>query len=81
VSRVWRERPVSVCHHPACNRPTRMAVRTTRPHRDTLKSTIFYDDRTAPQTSDGYCRMHGAELITHLITTLVAADEEGEPDA
>lgn len=64
------------CTATGCDRPARLAVRTTRPSRDDLRTTIYYDDRTAPRTAQRYCRQHGGETLAALVITLTDADEE-----
>lgn len=60
-----------------CSREARMAVRTTRPHRDNIRITIFADNRTAPLTATPYCHDCGASLVQSLLATVVDADEAG----
>lgn len=62
------------CTHDPCNKPGRLALRTTRPTREDLRTMIYFDDRTAPKTAQPYCREHGAALVADLIQTLVAED-------
>lgn len=67
------------CSDVQCSRPGRMALRTTRPSREDLRTTIFYDDRVAPKSAQTYCREHGTELLVSLVDTLVPEDEEVGP--
>ncbi len=64
----------SKCTAPDCPNPPRMALRTTRPTREKLTTTIHYDNRTAPATASPYCRWHGAECLAQLVTTLTESD-------
>lgn len=70
--------PIAQCSDSGCTRPARMAFRTTRPSRNDLRTTVFYDDRSAPSTAQRYCRKHGLALITDVIRTVVA--EDGPPE-
>jgi hypothetical protein len=51
-----------------------MAVKTSRPQRPTLQSTIYYDDRAAPKAALPYCKACGVALVQSLADTLVAND-------
>lgn len=62
------------CTHPGCTKPARMAVRTTRPTREDLRSMIHFDDRAAPKTAQRYCKQHGTAVIAELIKALVSED-------
>jgi hypothetical protein len=69
---------VVVCAIDECERPARMAISTTRPKRDDLRSTVFYDDRVAPKKATRYCRTHGLEVI---VGTLEIVDRDDDPEA
>jgi hypothetical protein len=53
-----------------------MALRTTRPSRDDLRTVVFYDDRTAPRTALRYCAEHGLKTIKALLNVLVDANDD-----
>lgn len=55
-----------------CGDASRMAIRTTRPNRDTLKSTVYWDDRTAPKSATRYCASHGEQCLIELTRVLVS---------
>lgn len=65
------------CSLPYCDREARMAINTNRPTRDTLYSTVYYDDRDpkAPKKAVRYCKKHGAQTIADLVDTLVEDDK------
>lgn len=58
------------CRTEGCTAPPTMALRTTRPQRGDLRTTIYFDERTAPKTAIRYCTAHGANLAAELITSL-----------
>lgn len=58
------------CKTEGCNRPATVALRTTRPTRGDLRTTIYFDERTAPKAATRYCTPHGAGLAAELITSL-----------
>lgn len=66
------------CHTEKCQRPARMAVRTRRPQRDNVIVTVWTDDRAAavPNQAEKYCREHGMQLLSSLMTTLVDSDAD-----
>lgn len=66
------------CQARDCTRPARMAVRTARPTRGNLNSTVYYDDRTAPRTAPRYCRACGLAVVSALVSDLVAEDAPAE---
>lgn len=63
------------CATSGCEEDARMAIRTTRPTRPGLQSTVWYDDRAAPKTAAPYCKPCGKALSADLIETLVAGGE------
>ena len=65
---------VATCSSEGCTRPARAAVRTMRPTRPDLHSTVFYDNRSAPKTALPYCRACTVELMISLCRTLIDAD-------
>lgn len=52
-----------------------MALRTTRPTREDLRTVVFYDDRTAPRTALPYCAKHGLKTVEALLYVLVTSDD------
>jgi hypothetical protein len=58
------------CRTEGCTAPPTMALRTTRPQRGDLRTTIYFDERTAPKTATRYCTPCGAALAADLIRTL-----------
>lgn len=66
------------CCASGCARAARMAIRTTRPTRAKLTTTVWWDDRTAPVQAARYCRVHGAALLADFSLVLVAPDAEAE---
>jgi hypothetical protein len=64
----------ATCATAGCLREARMALLTSRRQRDTLKTTVWYDDRTAPKAAARHCKAHGAELVAALTASLVADD-------
>lgn len=62
------------CSDAGCGKEARMALRTTRPTRDDLRTVIFYDDRTAPSTALRYCADHGLKVVEQLMSVLVDGD-------
>lgn len=63
------------CSESGCTRDARMALRTTRPTREDLRTVVFYDDRTAPRTALPYCAEHGLKTVEALLGVLVASDD------
>lgn len=59
-----------------CQRPARMAVRTTRPSRDDVRIAVFADDRVAPMSAMRYCKACGLAVLAELATIVVDSDEE-----
>lgn len=62
------------CFYEGCGRPTRAAIRTTRPSRADMRVTLYTDDRTAPGTATGYCREHVLAMLHDLAEVLVDGD-------
>lgn len=54
------------CKSKGCEKPARCAIRTQRPTRGNLNTTIYYDERTAPKTAIPYCKECGVAVITGL---------------
>jgi len=65
----------TTCEERGCDKPARLAIRTTRPTRANLKSTIYYDERVAPKTASRYCNEHGTHLAAELVRTLADGDD------
>lgn len=51
-----------------------MALRTERSPRDVLKTTVYYDNRSAPKTATRYCKAHGAEIMAGMISFATDGD-------
>lgn len=62
------------CSEGGCTKDARLALRTTRPTREDLRTTIFYDDRSAPNTAMRYCAEHGLKVVQELLSVLVDVD-------
>jgi hypothetical protein len=58
------------CQHDQCENEARVAVRTTRPARGDLKTTIHWDDRSAPKTAEPLCASHLLTLLEELAGVL-----------
>lgn len=59
------------CQRSNCDQPARAALRTQRPKRDMLYSTLYYDERTAPKKAKRLCKEHAVATITELSLTLI----------
>lgn len=68
------------CEATDCEKDARCAIRTARPTRANLYSTVWYDDRSAPKTAVRYCHGHGVETMTQLAQALIDQDDEEETD-
>lgn len=66
---------MTACSDRDCQREALMAIRTTRPTRAELKSTVWYEESAAPKAAERFCREHGAELIANLVCVLVPPDD------
>jgi hypothetical protein len=67
---------IEQCTERGCTKQARVAIATARTKRDDLKSTIHYDNRTAPKKAARYCREHGASLAAELIRMVADGDED-----
>jgi hypothetical protein len=67
------------CAHKGCTREALMAISTTRGK--TLFSRVFYDVAEAPPSASPYCHEDGVATIVALISTLVPADQPGQPES
>ena len=63
--------PEKKCSDRRCNEPARVGVRTTRPTRPDLRTTIYWDERVAPATASLYCKEHGKHVLAELANTLI----------
>lgn len=62
------------CAASDCDREARCAILTKRPNRESVVSSIYFDDRTAPRSALPYCKAHGTEIINGSISLLVDND-------
>lgn len=60
------------CTDRGCDREATIALRTDRPQRDNLKTTIFWDCRAekVPKKAEPYCTEHGLAIINELAQVL-----------
>jgi hypothetical protein len=60
------------CHEKSCTSEATMALRTQRPTRDNLKTTIFWDNRAlgVPKAAEHYCGEHGMKVVNELAKVL-----------
>lgn len=65
----------AVCMTKGCENEARMAIYTTRPTRQNMYSTVWWDDRTAPKKAARYCRSCGQHLLSQLTEVLTHEDE------
>jgi len=65
------------CSSPDCDRPARMAIRTTRPQRDNVVVTVWTDSHAdkVPAKAPRYCREHGADMLADFVRVLVDGDD------
>lgn len=66
----------NVCRDPKCTKLSRVAIRTKRPTRDNLNTTVFFGPDAAPVTTPRYCKEHGTALMLDLMKTLLEEDED-----
>lgn len=67
---------MATCDDRQCERPARMAIKTARPTRAKMTSTIHWDDRTAPEKGYmRYCKEHGKALLASLADVLIDIDD------
>lgn len=57
---------MSACSTIECPNEARCAIRTTRPSRADLRTTLYYDDRQAPKTATPYCKACAIALLPEL---------------
>ena len=58
------------CSTKNCKNQARAAVRTTRPKRDDLRTTLFYDDRVAPKGAQKLCKDCTQKLLVGLCAVI-----------
>jgi hypothetical protein len=58
------------CNYQGCDKEARVALRTTRPTRSDLKTTVYWDNRTAPATAEELCAKHAVEVLGELAAVL-----------
>lgn len=66
----------TTCETKGCEREARMAIDTSRPSRDVLKSVLYFDNRSAPRKAARYCKTCGAALAQDLVNALTDADDD-----
>jgi hypothetical protein len=69
------------CSTKDCTNQARCAIRTTRPKRDDLRTTLFYDDRVAPKAATRYCKDCAQKLLPGLCAIIDNDAEYKEADA
>lgn len=62
------------CSSTACTKPARMALRTYRPTRDRMITTVDFDNRSAVRGSKPYCKACGLHIVAGLVDMLVDMD-------
>lgn len=60
-----------MCQDSRCDKPARVGIRTTRPSRAGLKTTVHWDERIAPKTASLYCKDHGQALLVELAKAFI----------
>lgn len=65
------------CQAEGCDMDARCAIKTARPTRGDLQSTLYCDDRSAPKTATRYCKKHGTEVITGMMLFVDGDNEVG----
>lgn len=63
--------PEGTCTYSRCDKPARVGIRTTRPTRPDLRTTVYWDERVAPKTASLYCKEHGSIVLIELASTLI----------
>lgn len=63
------------CSTKDCTNQARGAVKTQRPSRAVVKTTIWWDERTAPSTAEVLCLEHLLRTITVIGPVLCHTDE------
>jgi hypothetical protein len=60
------------CHETGCDEEARVALRTTRPQRDNVKTVIFWDNRAeaVPKQAEHLCTKHALGIIEELARVL-----------
>lgn len=59
------------CQHSGCDKPARVAIKTTRPTRENLNTKVWWDERVAPKSAQFFCKQDGVAALTSLANTLI----------
>lgn len=59
-----------MCKGNDCEVRASVGIRTTRPHRDDLRTQIFWDIAKAPALAEPLCKFHAMETMQALVGTL-----------
>lgn len=68
--------PSPTCAARGCDKPARMAIRTTRPHGN-LVTAVYFDNRAekVPKVAIRYCKACGSGVLADLCAVMVDADD------
>lgn len=60
------------CSNSACDKPARVAIKTSRPKRELIKTTVWWDERVdVPKSAQLHCKEHGIATLNGLAMTLI----------